>query len=100
MSKQLGQEVVAWEGEADGLKKAVAHGFQEQRHMTDIVTKTNLQDYGPRCFFLIEIMDLWMLLTTVVRIYSYLFNFLIMKKVGESLTTKFARYFCWQKLGH
>lgn len=21
-----------WEGEADGLKKAVAHGFKEQRH--------------------------------------------------------------------
>ena len=49
-----------WEGEADGLKKAVAHGFQEQRHevgctclhMTDIVTKTNLQDYGPRCLCL------------------------------------------------
>lgn len=51
-------------------------------------------------FVFIEIMDLWMLLTTVVRIYSYLVNFLIMKKVGESLTTKFARYFCWQKLGH
>lgn len=105
LSKQLGQEV-AWEGEADGLKKAVAHGFQEQRHavgctcfhVRDIVTKTNLQDYGPRCFFWLKS---WTCGCFLQRWYVFIHIYsLIMKKVGESLTTKFARYFCWQKLGH